>query len=97
MRRAAKVDRNQSAIIRALRDAGASVQPLYMVGQGCPDLLIGKNGKNFVMEIKNPEQTKRDQRLTEDEFNWHSSWRGQVQIVTSVEEALHVLRSSDLG
>ena len=44
MRRAAAVDANQTAIIRALRKAGVSVQPLHTVGQGCPDIIAGFRG-----------------------------------------------------
>ena len=38
---APRVDRNHSEIVDALRQAGASVQSLVKVGDGCPDLLVG--------------------------------------------------------
>ena len=41
MRRAARVDRNHSEIVEALRRVGASVQPLHGVHDGVPDLLRG--------------------------------------------------------
>lgn len=44
MRRRAHTDRNQPAIVAALRGIGATVQPLHAVGQGCPDLLVGYRG-----------------------------------------------------
>lgn len=52
MRRAAAVDANQTAIIRALRKAGVSVQPLHTVGQGCPDIIAGFRGVNYLLELK---------------------------------------------
>lgn len=41
MRRAARTDANQTAIVEALRKCGASVQSLAAVGKGVPDLLVG--------------------------------------------------------
>ena len=40
--RAARVDDNHVAVVEALRKAGAMVQSLAAVGDGVPDLLIGK-------------------------------------------------------
>ena len=40
MRRAARIDRNQSEIVEALRKLGASVQPLHGAHDGIPDLLV---------------------------------------------------------
>lgn len=44
MRRAPKIDRNQPEIVEALRKAGAFVQSLAGVADGCPDLLVGYGG-----------------------------------------------------
>ena len=52
MRRAAKVDDNHREIVRALRDCGATVQDLSPVGAGCPDILVGWQGRNHLIEIK---------------------------------------------
>ena len=38
--RRAKVDQNQSEIVSALRDFGATVTSLHRVGEGVPDLLV---------------------------------------------------------
>jgi hypothetical protein len=92
MRRAAKVDRNQPEIVRALRQAGASVQCLHTIGQGCPDLLVYARGDLRLMEIKDGLQPPSGQKLTHDEQMWHMLWRGPVHIVTSVEEALNALK-----
>ena len=48
----ARVDANQPVIVAALRAIGATVQHLHAVGQGCPDILVGYDGVNFLMEIK---------------------------------------------
>ena len=88
MRRAARVDDNQVEIVKALRDAGASVQPLHSVGQGCPDLLVGYKGVNLLMEVKDGKKVPSKRRLTNDQVMWHASWVGQACVVKNVEEAL---------
>lgn len=93
MRRAARVDANQGEIVKALRKIGASVQPLHMVGEGCPDALVGYRGKNYVMEIKDGTRKPSEQRLTPDESNWHVGWMGQVHVVKSIDDALRVVTS----
>jgi hypothetical protein len=85
-----KPDANQSEIIGALRAAGASVTILAGVGRGCPDLLVGIRDHNLLMEIKNLEG--RGNRLTTEQEAWIKAWKGQVAIVTSIDEALTVLR-----
>ena len=52
MRRDAKVDQNQQEIITALRQIGASVYPLHFAGKGCPDLLVGFRGRNYLIFVK---------------------------------------------
>ena len=91
MRRAAKIDRNQPEIVRALRQAGASVLCLHGVGQGCPDLLVGTRDRTFFLEVKDNLQPPSKQKLTPDEAEWHYSWRGEVYVVKTVAEALDIL------
>jgi hypothetical protein len=86
MRRAARVDANHGVIVAALRQVGASVQDLAAVGKGCPDLLVGYRGHNFVLEVKAPKGTS-----TPAQVAWHADWRGDVRIVRDVDEALHVI------
>jgi hypothetical protein len=91
-RRAARVDANQAEIIAALRQVGATVHPLHTVGAGCPDILIGYQGRNLLAEIKDGSLAPSDRRLTTVQVFWHETWRGQVAVVTSVDEALALLR-----
>ena len=53
-----KVDSNQTRVVKALRELGATVQHLHAVGKGCPDLLVGYKGSNYLLEVKDGE--KRD-------------------------------------
>ena len=92
MRKAAKIDDNQKAIVNVLRQIGASVQSLAATGKGCPDLLVGYHGINYLMEIKDGDKVLSKQKLTIDQEHWHSLWRGSVHIVKSVDEALKILQ-----
>lgn len=92
MRRAARIDENQPAIVQALRDVGASVQPLHAVGKGCPDLLVGWRGTNYLVEIKNPAKPRADRQLTSDQVEWKYRWCGTVHLVESIEQALALLK-----
>lgn len=85
-----KTDDPQAEIVAALRDIGATVQPLHTVGAGCPDLLVGLRGVNHLLEVKTPGRL----RLTTWEQNWHEEWRGTVGIVSTVDEALEAVKES---
>ena len=91
MRRAAKVDANQSAIVDALRTVGCTVQPLHAVGQGVPDLLVGYQGQNLLIKVKDGNKPPSKQRKTAEQVIWHDAWRGQVAVVNSVKEALEAV------
>lgn len=92
MRRAAKVDANQVEIVDYLRRNGATVQILSMVGKGCPDLLVGYGGHNWLLECKPGDACASRQTLTTDEAQWHHGWAGQVAIVLNPTQALEVVR-----
>ncbi|WP_420465599.1 hypothetical protein [Panacagrimonas sp.] len=93
MRRAAKTDANHADIVRALRAAGCSVQSLAAVGSGVPDIMAGKHGRTFLIEIKDGRKSASRRQLTPDQWEWLDAWRGgQVHIVESVEQALEVVR-----
>lgn len=87
-RRAAKVDENQPEIVDAARRMGCTVQPLHTVGQGCPDLLVGISGTNDLWEVKDGAKVPSAQKLTIDQIQWHDEWRGNVQVINSVEKAV---------
>ena len=82
-----RTDRNQSAIVAALRKAGRRVQDAHTIGQGFPDLVCCcPSGRVVLLEVKAPNGV-----LNERELRWHAEWAGApVFIVRSIEEALEV-------
>jgi hypothetical protein len=91
MRRAARTDSNQEAIVAALRAAGATVQQLSAVGKGCPDLLVGHGGQNWLLECKDGAKTPGNRPLTGDQKEWIGNWRGSVTVVLDPAHALRVI------
>ena len=95
MRTRAKVDANQSKIVKELRQMGYSVRQTHAIGKGFPDIIVGTRigGKrNFLFEIKDGEKYKSQQKLTPDEIEFHESWKGQVDIITSADDAVVIIR-----
>ena len=88
MRRAARVDANQSEVVAALREIGATVEPIHMIGRGVPDLLVGYCGRNLLLEVKDGDKPPSARKLTPDEREWHDNWRGEVMVVNSATEAV---------
>lgn len=91
MRRAAKVDENQSEIVKALRKLGASVADTSRMGQGFPDLVCGFRGNNYLIEVKNEKQPPSKRKLTDDEKRFHDGWCGSVHVVETVEQAINLM------
>lgn len=83
---AKRVDANQASIVADLRAIGATVLHLHAVGQGCPDILVGFRGENYLFEIKSPKG-----RLTPGQEGWHSLWWGQVAVIRCLEDALAIM------
>lgn len=92
MRRAAKVDDNQSELVQVLRQLGCSVTPTHAIGKGFPDLAIGIMGISILAEIKDGKKVPSARKLTSDEIIWHEEWRGQKCILESREDC-HALVS----
>ena len=91
MRKLARTDANQSDVVKDLRQIGATVQTLHNLGRGCPDLLIGFRGVNYLVELKDGDKFASQQQLTMDERLWHDQWRGQVAVCNSLDEILNLI------
>jgi len=92
MRRAARVDDNQSQIVDALRAIGATVRVVTQ-GGGLPDLLVGFRGHTILMEVKDGKKPPSARVLTPAEQKFFDEWRGGlVVIVNSIDEAIATLK-----
>jgi hypothetical protein len=95
-----RVDGNQPALVKALRQlVGVTVWDTHVLGSGFPDLVVGfrpygappSEGRNFLLEVKDPSQPKSKRQLTPDEAEWHQAWRGQVAVVETLDDVLEVI------
>jgi len=77
-RRAAKVDANQSAIVKDLRKLG------YSVALNHDDILVGHNGKTYWFEIKTHEKAV----VKESQKKLLAEWTGHYAIVWTTEMIL---------
>lgn len=84
MRRAAQVDKNQAAIVDALKKIGVSVEYIKKP----VDLLVCHRGETSLMEVKNPEGFDR---LTKDQVEFIARWPGKLHIVRTVDEAIRAV------
>jgi hypothetical protein len=88
MRRAARVDANQEAIVSALRAANAYV---WIIGLPV-DLLVGYKGHTFLVEIK----TDSKKRLTKLQADFFENWMGGTLCrIDNAESALRMLKVAD--
>lgn len=88
MRRAAKVDHTQKAVVDALRRCGVSVE---IIGKPV-DLLICHRGETALMEVKNRDGKNQ---FTKDQVEFISRWPGKVHVVHSVDDAIRVLFNAE--
>ncbi len=92
MRRAARIDGNQNEIVEALRKQGASVLITSQL-KNCFDILVGYDGINFIVEIKDGNKPKSQRKLTKGEEVFRDNWKGgKYYVIESVEEALDMLK-----
>jgi Holliday junction resolvase len=84
---AKRVDGPHAEIVKALRRCGCSVLDLSRVGEGAPDLLVGRAGHSMLLEVKSARgQVRASQRA------FTAAWRGcPVLVVRSVDEALKLI------
>ena len=84
MRYAARVDKNQAEIVKALRDAGAYI---WIIGLPV-DLLVGYKNTTFLVEIK--DGSKKRLTTLQDEF--FQKWVGGTLCrIDSPEAALRMI------
>lgn len=90
--KACKVDNNQKVIVKALLQVGAKVWDTTKVGNGFPDLLVSFQGKDYKMEIKNPNTSYGKKGFNKNQKRFVDAWKGSpVFLVSSVDDALKVI------
>jgi hypothetical protein len=88
MRYDSRVDENQSGLIQAARDMGASVLLLHRVGMGCPpDILIGYHGIDQLVEVKTVKG-----ELSDGQAKFIREWNGRkVKVARTVHDIISIV------
>ena len=86
-----RTDRNHAEIVKQLRGRGYSAFSTASVGRGFGDLAVGKYGRNFFFEVKDPNQPPSARRLTDAEEKFHQAWQGQIDIIETADEAIAIM------
>jgi hypothetical protein len=90
-RRAAKIDNNQKEIVDHLREI-----PGVSVAVEHDDILVGRNGRNYWFEVKNPDCANkagkvRDSAIKPSQWKLLDEWKGHYQIITKLDEILKAI------
>jgi hypothetical protein len=88
--RTVKLDGNHAAIVQGLRNLGASVKSLAIVGDGMADLIVCFRGVTGLLEVQSGS-TPHERKLTAAEQEFHDTWPGPLAIVSSPDEARRVV------
>lgn len=91
---ARRVDANHSIIVKALRELGCSVFDTSRVAGGFPDLVVGKNGKTILVEIKADEKAKFTPAQEMFMLNWHGSAVARIDSVDAAIRLVNLLNKS---
>ena len=59
------------------------------MGDGFPDLVVGRRGKNLLAEVKDGSMPPCARKLTPNQIDFHAAWSGSIVVVESVEQALN--------
>ena len=89
--KARKIDANQPEIVKGLRAIGCSVAVTSSAGDGFPDLVVGYYGRNWLIEVKDGAKPPSRQKLTPEQEQFFIGWHGQIDIVTSLDEAISLV------
>ena len=90
MRRNAKVDKNQAALVAQIRQLGGHVLHVYQL-KNAFDLLIGYRGKLYIIEIKADSKGKltKGEQQCKDGFN---SVGVDYHIIWSIEQFIEITK-----
>ncbi|HEY0545301.1 MAG TPA: hypothetical protein VGC91_08005 [Pyrinomonadaceae bacterium] len=92
-----KVDASQTQLVQVFRALGLTVAITSGVGDGFPDIVVGglmpcvcgsqrRVKQTKIVEIKTPKGI-----LTPDQKEFHAIWRGQLDVIRTEEDVLHLI------
>lgn len=92
-RHALRKDANQGDIVDGLRAIGCTVKVLHAPA----DLLVGYRGRNVLLEVKDSGKPPSARKLTSDQVIFQADWRGQYDVVKTLDEAIAAVQRHTLN
>jgi hypothetical protein len=87
-RHTAGLDSNHNQIVGGLSNIpGVSVYDACRVGDGFPDIVVGYAGRTYLFEIK----PSRRHKLNRKQRKFFGRWKGQVDVIYCLEDALAIM------
>ncbi len=96
-RRAAKIDANQPAIVKALRAINGVTVQVSM-----DDILIGYKGANYWIELKEPDCVSKKtgeinySAIKDSQHKLLAEWKGQYNICYNIDQILKIIGITDV-
>jgi len=89
-----KRDKNHADVHGWFYGMGCSVFDTSALGRGFPDLVVGVNGLNLMVEVKTPAG-----KLTRQQRELFAVWRGKIHVVCTMDDCIALVlaaRATDL-
>ena len=91
IRRAAKIDENQPALVELIRAMGVSVAITSAAHDGFTDLVIGFGGVTVLVEVKDGSKEPARRKLTPQQVTFHGSFKGAITVIENVQQAVELV------
>jgi hypothetical protein len=82
-------DQNHNALVGTLERIGCSVFDTSQVGGGFPDLVVGRNGRTMLIELKKELWTPKDVRASQ--YFFANGWKGHYAIASTDDEVIRIV------
>lgn len=83
-----RADANQPNIVKTFRKLGYSVKHAHSLGNGFPDIVVGKFDMTWVIEIKDGSKVPSARQFTPAQREFNFEWRGNRSVIKNEEEVL---------
>lgn len=90
--RAAKIDDNHKEVVAQFKKFGCSVLDIHAI-PNCADIVVGKNFRCFVVEIKDGKKSPSERELTTGEKKFRDGWKGAYFVVENLSDVIAVVRA----
>ena len=91
IRRAAKIDENQPALVELIRAMGVSVAITSAAHDGFTDLVIGFGGVTVLVEVKDGSKEPARRKLTPQQATFHGSFKGAITVIENEQQAVELV------